>query len=78
MKIEADIILRNKQRRPDRVMIKGDRAVVVDYKFGELRSPKYAKQVAEYMSLLADTSLYNHIEGYVWYLMTGELECVEQ
>mgnify|MGYP003549778084 CR=1 FL=1 len=41
-------------------------------------SPKYAKQVAEYMSLLADTSLYNHIEGYVWYLMTGELECVEQ
>lgn len=78
VKIEADIILRNKQRRPDRVMFKGDRAVVVDYKFGELRSPKYAKQVAEYMSLLVETGRYNHIEGYVWYLMTGELECVEQ
>lgn len=76
VKIEADIIHRNKNRRPDRVMIKGRRAVVVDYKFGDIHSPKYAKQIEEYMSLLAATELYDQIEGYVWYPITGELECV--
>jgi hypothetical protein len=39
-------------RRPDRVMIKGDKAVVVDYKFGTEKLPSHHKQIYNYMKLL--------------------------
>lgn len=39
-------------RRPDRVMTHGDRAVVVDYKFGELQAARYRTQIGSYMLLL--------------------------
>ena len=38
-------------RRPDRVMMKDDQVVVVDFKFGK-ENPKYNKQVKGYMQLL--------------------------
>lgn len=59
-------------RRPDRVMVRGDRAVVVDYKFGSDRSGRHVKQVAEYMRLVADMG-YRHVEGYVWYISLGDI-----
>ena len=75
VRIETAIASRDdKSRRPDRVMIKGDRAVVVDYKFGEHKSTDYNRQVKRYMTLLKDMGCYNHIEGYVWYIMRGEVE----
>lgn len=73
IKCEAEIISRGSLRRPDRVMIKGRRAVVVDYKFGEKRSNAYTKQMAEYLSLLASMGTYDTIEGYVWYVTLGDV-----
>jgi CRISPR/Cas system-associated exonuclease Cas4 (RecB family) len=58
-------------------MISGDRAVVVDYKFGDKRSENYRKQIAKYMRILSDMGKYNHIEGYVWYITLGEIESIE-
>lgn len=71
---ECDIISRATvgTRRPDRVMIRGDRAVVVDYKFGLGRSKHHMKQVAEYMRLIADMG-YRNVEGYVWYISLGDI-----
>ena len=59
-------------RRPDRVMIKGEKAVVVDYKFGTEKTRTHKKQVANYMKLLLEMG-YTEVEGYVWYLSMGEI-----
>ena len=53
-------------------MIKGSKAVVVDYKFGEEEQEKYASQLREYMSLLSKIG-YATIEGYVWYVRLGKV-----
>lgn len=77
IKCEADIISNGVLRRPDRVMIKGRRVVVVDYKFGEKRDAEYTKQMAEYLSLLKGMGRYDTLEGYVWYVMLGDFESVK-
>ena len=58
-------------KRPDRVMIDGNRAVVVDYKFGEY-SQSHVAQVKEYISLLARMG-YSVVEGFVWYVREGKI-----
>jgi hypothetical protein len=78
VKSEADIIDGQSMRRPDRVMIKSKRAVVVDFKFGEVVSNKYVKQVSDYMKLLQRMELYTTIEGYVWYITLGKVVRVEE
>ena len=77
IKYEADIIIRDTTRRPDRVMIKGDTAIVVDYKFGKVKSKGYKDQVALYISALRDMKCYSNVEGYVWYVALNEVEKVE-
>ena len=62
--------------RPDRVMIRGERAVVVDYKFGEEHSRQYSKQVERYMALLQKMG-YTRTEGYLWYLNAGKIVKIE-
>lgn len=71
---ENDIIIPQSSeiRRPDRVMICGSRAVVVDYKFGELSSSSHKRQVRGYMALLSQMG-YSIVEGYVWYVKSGEI-----
>ena len=59
--------------RPDRVMTLGDKAIVVDYKFGHKVSLRYNSQVAGYMKLLSDMG-YKDIEGYVWYASERRIE----
>lgn len=54
-----------KTRRPDRVMVKGSEAVVVDYKFGNEDSKHY-EQVKQYMNLLTEMG-YENVKGYLWY-----------
>ena len=78
VRTESDILCTHTigTRRPDRVMISGDRAVVVDYKFGERHAKAYERQVKEYMQLLAQMG-YRQIEGYLWYLSTGEIVKIE-
>lgn len=61
--------------RPDRVMIRGGRAVVVDYKFGLKRLPRYGQQVARYMTLLSQMG-YTEVSGYIWYVGLGDIEPV--
>jgi predicted RecB family nuclease len=38
--------------RPDRIVIEGNKATVIDYKFGEHELPKYHRQVNNYTLLL--------------------------
>ena len=61
---------------PDRVMIRGTRAVVVDYKFGSRDPGRYRRQVGEYLGLLRQMG-YTQCEGYLWYVKLGEIEKVE-
>ncbi|NLC50445.1 MAG: Dna2/Cas4 domain-containing protein, partial [Bacteroidales bacterium] len=53
--------------RPDRVMIKEDEVIVVDYKFGESIESKYVKQVQRYMKSMRDMG-YANVRGFVFYV----------
>lgn len=63
-------------RRPDRVMVAGDRAVVVDYKFGGHDDGRYRRQLCDYMRLLRKMG-YARVEGYLWFVKRGEILPVE-
>ncbi|MBR5034227.1 MAG: UvrD-helicase domain-containing protein [Bacteroidales bacterium] len=60
--------------RPDRVIIRGGKVAVVDYKFGE-RHGGYRKQVARYMEMLRRMG-YGNVEGYLWYAAENNIEKV--
>ena len=72
---ENDIILPSgvSTRRPDRVIIRGRSATVVDYKFGHEKRAAYNRQIAEYKSLLTQMG-YTDVKGYIWYVTAGEVE----
>ena len=65
----------NAMYRPDRLLVKGDTIVVVDYKFGD-EHDSYQRQIKNYMQLLADIGRWNNIEGYLYYHKTGKVELV--
>lgn len=72
---EIDILYGNgESNRPDRVMIKGDKVIVVDYKFGVQEEKKYQKQIKNYLRLIQQMG-YKEVEAYLWYV---ELNKVEQ
>mgnify|MGYP003292442749 CR=1 FL=1 len=52
-------------RRPDRVICEGNHMTVVDFKFGK-KSPKYQKQIDEYVDLLERMGY--QADGHIWYL----------
>ena len=58
-------------RRPDRVMLRGEETVVVDFKFGRPRE-EYAHQVAEYMQLVKRMGR-TSVKGFLWYVYSGEV-----
>ncbi len=62
-------------RRPDRVMVRGEEVVVVDFKFGKKR-PEYVAQVREYTDLLRRMG-YCRVRGYLWYVYDNETEEVD-
>lgn len=70
------IIPGSSTRRPDRVMLCGSRAVVVDYKFGDREAARNRSQVREYLDLLRQMG-YTEVEGYLWYVKLGNIEKVE-
>ena len=74
VRCESDILCTHEAgtRRPDRVMIRDGRVVVVDYKFGEEQSSAHKRQMRHYIELLTKMG-YEQVEGYLWYLMTGEI-----
>jgi len=64
---EAGILLTTGHtRRPDRVVIKDGKAIIIDFKFGG-ENHLYIEQVNLYRSLLADMG-YKNIEAYIWYV----------
>ncbi len=69
---EQAMMVNGEEKRPDRVMLKGDKAIVLDYKFGS-PNPKYHKQVADYMEVMHLLG-YREVEGYLWYAQEGKLE----
>ncbi len=72
---EQAILVNGEECRPDRVMIKGNRAIVLDYKFGAPQD-KYAKQVREYMRVMRQLG-YADVQGYLWYAQTEELKTIK-
>lgn len=58
--------------RPDRVMIKEDEVVVVDYKFGEAIENKYVKQVQRYVKSI-EAMGYANVKGYLFYVKLREV-----
>ncbi len=75
---ENDIIIpgaTSSTRRPDRVMIDGRRAVIVDYKFGMARLPHHSRQIREYADLLHRMG-HPQTEGYIWYVSLDDIERV--
>ena len=60
--------------RPDRVVIDGSRAVVVDYKFGAHHAG-YRRQVMQYVEMLRQMG-YSQVEGYLWYAAENNIEKV--
>ncbi len=70
---ERDILDRaGALKRPDRVMMKEDRLIVVDYKFGHTRAAAHKQQVQQYTRILRQMN-YRDVEGYIWYVLLGEL-----
>lgn len=69
---EQAILVDGTECRPDRVMISGKHAIVLDYKFGG-KQEKYATQVRGYMDAMRQLG-YSDIEGYLWYAKSGNLE----
>ena len=58
-------------KRPDRVMIRGNEAVVVDYKFGR-EAESHKVQIRHYMEMLNNMG-YTSVKGYVWYVSAGKI-----
>lgn len=77
---ECNILIRDAQghltrQRPDRVMMRGNETIIIDYKFGKTR-PAYHKQVQQYADLLRRMGR-TQLRGYLWYVHRGEIEEVE-
>jgi ATP-dependent exoDNAse (exonuclease V) beta subunit len=60
-----------KQKRPDRIILKDNEALIVDFKTGEAYE-KYEKQVREYMDLVGKLAE-KPVRGFICYLETGEI-----
>src|SRR5690606_36966523 len=73
---ERNLLSPEKVLRPDRIMISGSEAIVVDYKWGEKKQDKYQTQVRRYAALLRRSG-YEKVEGFIWYINLGEVEEVK-
>jgi ATP-dependent helicase/nuclease subunit A len=64
---EAGILLPSgNTRRPDRVIFKDGKTIIIDFKFGE-ENPHYTEQVNQYRHLLIDMG-YKNTEAFIWYV----------
>lgn len=72
---EAPVLPRHGEiRRFDRVMIKGNKAIVVDFKTGQINKA-HNRQLIEYADLLKEMN-FDQVEGYLVYLAEGIVEKV--
>lgn len=63
------------ERRPDRVLQKGNEVIVIDFKFGK-QDESYHSQVREYMHLLRNMG-HEKVKGYLWYIYQNIVEEVK-
>jgi ATP-dependent helicase/nuclease subunit A len=68
------LIPTGEQYRPDRVVIRGNEATIVDYKFGDKESKTYLQQVQQYMNLIAEMGY--STSGFVCYVSLKKVERV--
>ena len=57
--------------RPDRVVLKGGKVVIIDYKFGE-HNGKYISQLRKYADIWRRMG-YGEVEAYLWYVLSGDI-----
>ena len=57
--------------RPDRVVLTGNKVIVIDYKFGE-HDNRYVRQVRRYADLWRRMG-YGEVSSFLWYVHTGEV-----
>lgn len=57
--------------RPDRVILDGNNAVIVDYKFGDSERSSYAHQVKQYMNLVAGMGY--EVQGFLCYVSLSKI-----
>ena len=77
---ECNILEKDEQgkyykHRPDRVLIKGSKAIVIDFKFGK-ESELYNEQVCRYMKLMKKMG-YKNIQGFLWYIRKTTNKIIE-
>jgi ATP-dependent exoDNAse (exonuclease V) beta subunit len=64
---EAEILLPSGiTRRPDRVLLRDGRTIIIDFKFGE-ENPAYFHQVKQYKTIISEMG-YDAVEGFIWYV----------
>lgn len=74
---EADILFGNGlSKRPDRVMISGQSAIVVDYKFGLQENKKHHLQIKNYIKLIRQMG-YTTVSGFIWYVELNKIDQVK-
>ena len=75
---EVDILFgKGLSKRPDRVIIKGGKVIVVDYKFGERQDKRHPNQVRNYLQLIRKMG-FERVDGYLWYVELGKIEAVNK
>jgi ATP-dependent exoDNAse (exonuclease V) beta subunit len=68
---QSVIISRNEQIRPDKIIVKSDKTVVLDYKTGQ-PSKKHIKQLEQYRSVLQKMN-YPSVEAHLFYIKNFQL-----
>lgn len=63
-------------KRPDRVIINGQEAVIVDYRFGLKESKNHVRQMKENVKLVRNMG-YTDVKGYIWYVELSKIEVVK-
>lgn len=58
--------------RPDRVLLKGNKATVIDYKFGEEEHEYHKGQLKQYISFLKEMG-YAEVKGVLYYASLGKI-----
>lgn len=61
--------------RPDRVIADGQKAIIIDYKFGR-PSAKYRGQIGNYARLYREMG-YSDVSAYLWYVQVDRVENVD-
>ncbi|MBP5582815.1 MAG: PD-(D/E)XK nuclease family protein, partial [Bacteroidales bacterium] len=62
------------EKRPDRMLIKGNNVTIIDYKFGKEQPESYNRQVKEYMNILSQMGY--TAQGFIWYVELDDIVTV--